>query len=270
MKILIKGAGDIASGTACRLHSCGMQIIMTELPIPTSVRRMVSFSRAIYENTAEVGGITACRCDTSEAAEAAIARGEIAVVPVDKASFCIPWQPDAVVDAILAKRNSGTAIKDAPIVIGLGPGFTAGADCHCVIETMRGHDLGLCIYSGSAADNTGIPGNIGGYSMERLLRAPCGGVFKPAVQIGDSVEKDNVCATVNGMPVISRIPGVVRGLLQDGVTVTAGMKAGDIDPRGERKHCFTVSDKARSIGGGVLEALLTLEGRNKESLHGDD
>lgn len=258
MKILIKGAGDLATGVACRLHNCGMQIIMTDLPVPTAVRRTVAFSRAVYEDTAEVEGITARRCDDLASALAALDRGEIAVIADAAASFRAQWQPDAVVDAILAKKNLGTTLTDAPIVIALGPGFTAGVDCHCVIETKRGHYLGRCIYEGSAIPNTGVPGDIGGYTVERLLRAPCGGTFEPVVSIGDLVEKDAVCALVDGVPMKSAIAGVVRGLLQRGVTVTAGMKAGDVDPRCEQAHCFTVSDKARSIGGGVLEALLTL------------
>ena len=147
-------------------------------------------------------------------------------------------------------------IVNAPT--GVGPGFTAGEDCHCVIETKRGHYLGRCIYRGSAIPNSGVPGNIGGYTTERLLRAPCAGVFEPAVSIGDLVQTGDVCVTVNGVPMRSQIPGVVRGLLQRGVMVTEGMKSGDVDPRCEPEHCHTVSDKARAIGGGVLEAILHL------------
>ena len=268
MNVLIKGAGDLATGVACRLHHCGMQIIMTDLPIPTAVRRTVAFSRAVYEGTAEVEGITARLCNTLEQAQEALTRGEIAVIPDKTAAFREEWKPDAVVDAILAKENLGTAITDAPIVVALGPGFTAGQDCHCVVETKRGHYLGRCIYQGTAIKNTGIPGDIGGYTVERILRAPCDGVFTPVVQIGDVVEPGSVCATVNGVPMLSQIPGVVRGLLQEGVTVTEGLKAGDVDPRCEQSHCFSVSDKARSVGGGVLEALLTLDRKNRENAHG--
>lgn len=261
MKILIKGAGDLATGVACRLHMCGMQIIMTDLPVPTSVRRTVAFSRAMYEGSAQVENSIACRCDTLAEAEAAIARGCIAVIPDPEASFREAWQPDAVVDAILAKKNLNTAITDAPSVVALGPGFTAGMDCHAVVETKRGHYLGRVIYEGSAAPNTGVPGNIGGYTTERLLRAPCAGTFIGKVAIGDRVEAGTVCGTVDGVPMVSQIAGVVRGLLQDGVTVTAGMKAGDVDPRCEPAHCLTVSDKARAVAGGVLEAVMYLERR---------
>lgn len=258
MNILIKGAGDLASGIACRLHQCGCSIVMTDLPVPTAVRRTVAFSRAIYEGAATVEGTTARRCATLEEGLAALGREEIPLFPDPEARILKEWQPDALVDAILAKRNLGTRITDAPIVIAAGPGFTAGEDCHAVVETKRGHYLGRCIYNGSAIPDTGAPGNIGGYTRERLLRAPCAGRFVPAVEIGAIVEAGAVCGWVEGVPMRSEIPGVVRGLLQEGVPVYAGMKAGDVDPRCRPEHCLTVSDKARAVGGGVLEALLHL------------
>lgn len=261
MNILIKGAGDLASGIACRLHQCGFSIMMTDLPVPTAVRRTVAFSRAIYEGTATVEGSTAVRCKTLEEGLAALERGEIAVFADPEANILSQWKPDAVVDGILAKCNLGTHITDAPVVIGVGPGFTAGVDCHAVVETKRGHYLGRCIYDGSAIPNTGVPGDIGGYTKERILRAPCAGVFSPVVSIGDMVEPGTVCGTVDGVPMRSEIPGVVRGLLQEGVPVTEGMKSGDVDPRCSSAHCLTVSDKARAVGGGVLEALLHLSNR---------
>lgn len=267
MKVLIKGAGDLATGVACRLHHGGMDILMTDLPIPTAVRRTVAFSRAIYEGTAQVEGITARRCETLEEGLEALSRREIAVLPDPEAGIRPLWKPDVVVDAIIAKQNLGTAITDAPIVVALGPGFTAGVDCHCVVETKRGHNLGRCIYAGPAIANTGVPGDIGGYTLERILRAPCDGLFTPVVSIGATVAPGDVCATIDGTPMVSQIPGVVRGLLQAGVRVTAGMKAGDVDPRCDPANCFSVSDKARSVGGGVLEAILTLDFRNKESHH---
>lgn len=264
MNILVKGAGDLASGIACRLHQCGFSIVMTDLPVPTAVRRTVAFSRAIYEGSASVEGSTARRCTTLGEAQAVLNAGDIAVLPDPEASILQQWKPDVVVDAILAKRNLGTAIEDAPIVVAVGPGFTAGVDCHCVVETKRGHYLGRCIYEGSAIPNTGVPGDIGGYTTERILRAPCAGIFEPVVQIGDTVEKGTVCGTVNGEPMRSQIPGVVRGLLQSGVAVTQGMKSGDVDPRCAPEHCYSVSDKARAVGGGVLEAVLHLQWRNVE------
>lgn len=259
MKVLIKGAGDLASGIACRLHQCGFTIVMTDLAVPTAVRRTVAFSRAIYEQTAEIEGTTAELCRDMAKVEAALHRGNIAVVVDPEAEIRREWKPDVVVDAIIAKQNLGTSIHDAPIVIAVGPGFTAGEDCHCVIETKRGHYLGRCIYQGSAIPNSGIPGNIGGYTKERILRAPCTGRFEPVVQIGDMVEPGDICGTVDDIPMRSQIPGVVRGLLQSGVPVTEGMKSGDVDPRCAPEHCHTVSDKARAIGGGVLEAILHLD-----------
>ena len=284
MKILIKGAGDLASGIACRLHACAYDIVMTDLAIPTAVRRTVSFSRAIYEGQAEVEAITAKRCDAPKELEAILVSKQIAVMVDPQARIAKDWQPDVIVDAILAKKNLGTSMDDAPIVIAVGPGFTAGKDCHCVIESKRGHYLGRCIYEGSAIANTGVPGDIGGYTKERILRAPAAGILHPLVSIGDFVEKDQICAWIDslsddrenlserkafsskgqrkeiieGVPMRSQIRGIVRGLLQDGVQVHEGMKSGDVDPRCEKEHCFTVSDKARAIGGGVLEAILHL------------
>ena len=173
MKVLIRGAGDLASGIACRLHQCGFSIVMTDLAVPTAVRRTVAFSRAVYEQTAEIEASTAVLCRTIGEVESALRQDQIAVMVDPEAEIQKIWKPDVVVDAILAKRNLGTSMQDAPVVIGVGPGFTAGEDCHCVIETKRGHYLGRCIYRGSAIPNSGVPGNIGGYTTERLLRAPC-------------------------------------------------------------------------------------------------
>lgn len=258
MKILIKGAGDLASGIACRLHECGYQIVMTDIAVPTAVRRTVAFSRAVYEDEAQVENSIGRLCLDMSDIERAHENGEIAVIVDPDAEIISSYKPDAVVDAIIAKQNLGTTIDDAGIVIGVGPGFEAGKDCHCVVETKRGHYLGRCIYEGSAIPNTGVPGDIGGYTTERILRAPCSGVFEPTVNIGDRVNQGDICAQVNGEPMRSLITGVVRGLLQGGVLVTEGMKAGDVDPRCAPEHCLTVSDKARAIGGGVLEAIMHL------------
>jgi xanthine dehydrogenase accessory factor len=191
---------------------------------------------------------------------AVCAKKEIAVCVDPGAAIVKRLRPGVVIDAIMAKRNTGTAIADAPVVIGVGPGFSAGIDCHAVIETMRGHTLGRVITRGSALPNTGIPGEIGGCSAERLLRAGADGVFEPLAAIGDTVKKGDMVARVQGaegvVPLRAEIDGIVRGLLPAGIQVTTGMKAGDIDPRCERSHCFTVSDKALAIAGGVLEALL--------------
>ena len=256
MLVLIKGAGDLATGTAVRLHRAGFRVVMTDLEQPTAVRRTVAFCQCMYDGTAAVEGITARRCGSAGEAEAALARGEVPLLPDPRAHILTQLPFDALVDAILAKRNLGTALTDAPVVLALGPGFTAGVDCHGVVETQRGHDLGRLLTAGSAAANTGVPGNIGGYTVERIIRAGADGPFEPAAAIGQVVKKGDLVARVAGVPTYARLDGVVRGMLPAGLVVTEGMKAGDIDPRCEVRHCFTVSDKARAIGGGVLEGLL--------------
>lgn len=257
MKVLIKGAGDLASGIACRLFRCGFSIVMTEIAVPTTVRRTVAFSRAVYENEARVEDITGVLCRTMEEIETAITDRKVAVIVDEACAIRKIWKPDVVVDAILAKRNLGTTITEANVVIGVGPGFTAGEDCHVVVETKRGHNLGRCIRNGSAIPNTGVPGMIGGYDKERIIRASADGSFSGAVQIGDRVVKGDIVGYVDETPIYAEIDGVVRGLLQDGVPVIKGMKSGDIDPRGVVEHCYTVSDKATAIGGGVLEGILS-------------
>ncbi|WP_291258165.1 selenium-dependent molybdenum cofactor biosynthesis protein YqeB [Flavonifractor sp.] len=256
MLVLIKGAGDLATGTAVRLRRAGLDLVMTEVERPTAVRRTVAFSQCMYDGTAAVEGLTARRASGKAEALAALARGEIPVLCDPGAEIRKELPFDGVVDAILAKRNLGTAITDAPIVLALGPGFTAGVDCHGVVETKRGHDLGRLILEGSAIPNTGVPGDIGGYTEERIIRAPADGLFEPLAAIGDRVEEGAPVARVAGAVVCVRLTGVVRGMLPAGLAVKKGMKAGDIDPRCEARHCFTVSDKARAIGGGVLEGLL--------------
>ena len=264
MKILIRGAGDLASGIACRLYRCGFQIVMTEIGVPTTVRRTVAFSPAIYLGEMMVEDIQAVRCDSMEEIEAAVEQEKIAVVQDPQCHMVFQWKPDVVVDAILAKTNLGTTMKDAETVIGVGPGFTAGVDCHAVVETKRGHDLGRVIWKGSAIPNTGVPGMIGGYDKERIIRAASEGIFRGAVTIGTVVTKGEIVGYSGETPIYAEVGGVVRGLLQDGVPVTPGMKSGDVDPRGVVEHCYTVSDKATAIGGGVLEAILSLEKKRRQ------
>jgi xanthine dehydrogenase accessory factor len=256
--VVIKGGGDLATGVAHRLHRAGMQVVVTELAQPTVIRRAVAVASAVYEGRVEIEGLVARLARNDEEIRAALAAGEVPVVIDPRAEVIPRLCPTAVVDAIVAKRNTGTRITDAPIVIGLGPGFTAGVDVHAVIETNRGHNLGRVILSGSAEPDTGIPGPTMGYTVERVLRAPCAGLFKGERRIGDPVQAGERVASVAGQPVVANISGVLRGLLADGLTVRAGMKVGDVDPRGVREHCFTISDKARAIGGGVLEAILYL------------
>lgn len=259
MKVLIKGAGDLATGIAYRLYKCGYSILMTEIPVPTAVRRTVSFSRAVYEGEAVVEGVCARLSQTIDEIDKLQEERIIPIIIDEKAKIKKEYQPDVVIDAILAKRNIGTEITEAPLVIGVGPGFTAGLDCHCVIETKRGHFLGQVIKNGSAIPNTGIPGNVGGFTTERIIRASADGVFEPVVSIGDMVENGQCVAYSGGEPVYAKMSGLVRGMLQNGVFVKEGMKSGDIDARSEKEHCYTISDKARAIGGGVLEAVCAFE-----------
>ena len=260
MLTVIRGAGDLATGIALRLRRAGIRVVMTDIEQPTAIRRTVAFSQAIVCGAAEVEGIIARRAESPAGALALLEEGEVPVL-ADPEGTCIPaLGPDAVVDAILAKRNLGTRITDAPVVIGVGPGFTAGVDCHAVVETMRGHYLGRALYEGSAQPNTGIPGLIGGFAGERVLRAPADGVFHQLLEIGAQVKQGDAAAEVAGTPMICTLDGVLRGILPEGTPVRKGMKAGDIDPRCRIEHCCCASDKALAVGGGVLEALLCLSG----------
>lgn len=260
MLILIRGAGDIATGIALRLYRSGIQVVMTDLPRPTAIRRTVCFSPAITRGETTVEGVRAVRADTAARALELLPEGVVPVLP-DPELKCLPaLRPDALVDAILAKKNLGTHITDAPVVVGVGPGFTAGTDCRAVVETMRGHTLGRVIYDGAALPNTNIPGLIGGYAGERVLRAPADGVFHQILDIGDEVKAGDVAGEVDGQPMRCTIDGVIRGLLPDGTPVHRGMKSGDVDPRCRPEYCTTASDKALAVGGGVLEAILHLSG----------
>lgn len=260
MLVLIRGAGDLASGIAVRLHRCGMDVVMTDLPRPTTIRRTVAFSDAILHEETTVEDIKAVKALNASFALSVLQRGFIPVLPDPECSCRAELHPDVLVDAILAKRNLGTKITDAPVVIGVGPGFTAPVDCHACVETMRGHTLGRAIYEGSPLPNTNIPGLIGGFSGERVLRAPDDGIFMSDHHIGDMVREGDTVGEVNGKPMKCTISGVLRGLLDNGVAVTKGMKSGDVDPRGDASYCSLVSDKALSIGGGVLEAILHFSG----------
>ncbi len=259
MKILIKGAGDLATGIASRLYRAGHQIIMTEIAVPLTVRRMVALSRAVYEKEAQVEDMKGVLVSNIQEAEKILSNGDIPVIVDPVASIRDEYNPDVIIDAILAKRNIGTKITDAPLVIGVGPGFTAGVDCHCVVETKRGHTLGETIYKGVPIPNTGIPGDVGGFSIERIIRGVAEGKMIPIAHIGDTVEKGQVVAVTGGKDVCAKMSGIVRGMLQPDVMVHEGMKIGDIDARSELFHCFTISDKARSVGGGVLEAVTRFE-----------
>ena len=270
MLVVIRGAGDIASGIALRLFRAGMRVVMCDLPVPTSIRRTVCFSEAIRLGETSVEGVRGVLCATPAAARAAAEAGDVAVLADPEAACARELSPDALVDAILAKRNLGTTRDMAPVVVGVGPGFTAPVDCDAAVETMRGHYLGRVYYEGSPLPNTAVPGLIGGYAGERVMRAPADGVFEPCVEIGAEVRAGDVCATVAGEPMRATIDGVVRGLLQAGVRVTAGMKSGDVDPRCRPEYIRTVSDKASAVGGGVLEAILAIFSRRVGGPQMDD
>ncbi|MFZ5916124.1 MAG: selenium-dependent molybdenum cofactor biosynthesis protein YqeB [Chloroflexota bacterium] len=261
VRVVVKGGGDLATGVVHRLRRAGMQVVITELPQPLVIRRAVAFASAVYEGAWEVEGLLARRVETAEAMTRALEAAEVPVW-VDPQARIVNWlRPEAVVDAIVAKRNTGTTLTDAPAVVALGPGFQAGVDCHAVIETKRGHDLGRVVFRGAVEADTGVPGPVGGETVRRLCRAPAAGCFSGLAAIGQRVLAGEAVAEVAGQPVVAHIDGVLRGLLHDGLTVPAGLKVGDVDPRGVVAHCFTISDKARAVGGGVLEAILYLLGR---------
>jgi xanthine dehydrogenase accessory factor len=255
--VCLRGGGDLASGVAYRLVRAGFPVVVLELPEPLVIRRTVAFAQAVYTGEVQVEELTGRRVADPEAALAEARAGRVAVL-VDPAGESIgTLAPAAVVDARLLKTNPGDIRLDlAPLVVALGPGTTAGVDCHAVIETMRGHHLGRVLWRGSAQPNTGVPGAVGGRTADRVLRAPADGVLESWTQIGDPVTAGQTVATVGGAPVASPFDGVLRGLLHDGLIVTAGLKIGDVDPRGVREHCFTISEKALAVGGGVLEAIL--------------
>lgn len=260
MLVLIRGAGDLATGIALRLFRSHLRVVMTDLPQPTAIRRTVCFSQAILYESYTVEDVTAVHARTQQDVRRILSGRQIPVLADPQAS-CQTWlRPDVLVDAILAKKNLGTAITDAPLVIGVGPGFCAGRDCHAVVETMRGHTLGRVIRQGEPLPNTNIPGLIGGFAGERVMRAPDDGIFHQLLDIGAHVQPGDIAGIVNGTPMRCTIAGVVRGILPEGTPVHTGMKSGDVDPRGKEEYCATASDKAIAIGGGVLQAILEYTG----------
>jgi xanthine dehydrogenase accessory factor len=254
--ILIKGAGDLGTGVACRLHKAGFPVVMTELAQPLVVRRTVAFASAVVDNEITVEGITARRAESFGDVRRLLDAGIIPLL-IDPETHAREFlKPAVLIDAVMAKRNIGTRIDDAPLVIALGPGFTPSVDCHVVIETNRGHNLGRVLWSHAAEPNTGVPGEIGGKGAERVLRASAEGRVTSDTQIGDSVRQGQLIAHIGDSEVRAPFDGVLRGLVHDGLSVKPGMKIGDVDPRARREHCFTISDKALAIGGGALEAIL--------------
>ena len=263
--IIVRGGGDLATGTIYKLYQCGFPILILEVPQPSAIRRNVAFSEAVYQGAQTVEDVT-CHCAQSLGqAEAMLQEGKLVVLVDPKGESISKLKPLAVVDAILAKKNLGTHREMAPITVALGPGFTAGEDVDAVVETKRGHNLGRVLWQGTAAPNTGIPGVIGGYGRERVMHCPAEGILRNISKITDTVKKGQQIAVVetgNGdVPVLASLDGLLRGLIRDGYPVTRGFKIADIDPRMEEyQNCFTISDKARCIAGGVVEAILRLKG----------
>jgi xanthine dehydrogenase accessory factor len=254
--VLIKGAGDLASGVAYRLKRSGFPLIMTELPAPVLVRRAVCFGEAVYSGQTAVEGMAARRVEAIAEVQC-LAHSDVIPVLIDpQATAVATVKPQVLVDAIVAKVNTGTRPDDAPLVVALGPGFTAGQDCHAIVETNRGHRLGRVVYQGQAEPNTGTPGNVKGYTVDRVLRAPANGHVVAYANLGDPIEPGQLIAKVDGQELRAPFGGVLRGLVHPEVQVTAGFKIGDLDPRGVVEHCFTISDKSLAVGGGVLEAIL--------------
>ncbi len=261
---IVKGAGDLGSGVAYRLWKSGFRVLCIDLEKPMVIRRMVSFASALYTNRIAVEGIVAAKISYTDEAVYLWQRETMPVMADPVARAVEVLQPEIVVDVIMAKHNVNTRITDAPVVIACGPGFKAGEVCHAVVETNRGHDLGRVIWTGAAEPNTGTPGKVGGQDTLRVVRAPVAGMFYGRKAIGDRVKQGDLIATVGTTPVYATLAGVVRGMLHDGVHVTENLKVGDIDPRGDTRYCYTISDKALAIGGGVMEAVFTLRDKWQE------
>lgn len=255
--VLLRGGGDLASGVALRLHRAGIRVAIAELEQPLMVRRTVSFAEAVYAGVVEVEGVIARRVQKVIVAPAVADEGEIPVL-VDPELGSLPTlAPVALVDARMTKRPPETGLDAAPLVIGLGPGFEAGLNCHAVVETMRGHSLGRVFWQGGAQADTGVPGTIASYNLDRVLRAPAAGRLEPLAQIGQRLKAGEPVARVGGVEIAAPFDGVLRGLVHPSLEIKQGMKIGDIDPRNDPSYCWRVSDKSLAIGGGVLEALLT-------------
>ncbi len=257
--IVVRGGGDLATGTIHRLWSAGLRVLVLEAEHPAAIRRQVSLCEAVYEGETTVEGLRAVRVKSLEAAEAVWAENAVPVLVDPKGSCLKQARPAVLIDAIIAKKNLGTTREMAPLTIALGPGFVAGQDVDVVVETKRGHKLGRIIREGAAAPNSGVPGIIGGYGAERVIHAPEAGIFRNRHAIADLVTAGETIAVIempdgNTVPVTTQIDGILRGLLRDGYPVTRGFKVADVDPRrSELENCFLISDKARCIAGSVLE-----------------
>lgn len=258
-RVIIKGGGDLATGTAHRLHMAGLKVAILELPQPLTVRTTVAFASAVYQDEIVVEGVRARLIREEEDLEANWKKDFIPVFKDPSWKLVSRLRPHVLVDAIIAKRNTGTYCADAPIVIGLGPGFTAPQEVDAAVETKRGQTLGKVIYNGETVPDTGVPGSVKGYDTARVLRAPAAGKFKPQYDIGQLVQAGQTIGFVNEVPIVAAIDGIIRGMLFGGIEVKQGMKIGDIDPQGRITDYHVISDKARAIAGGVLEAIMHLQ-----------
>lgn len=270
MKVVIRGGGDLATGVAEVLYQSGFKILILDIEKPSSIRRSVCFSEAIYDGVTKVENIICKKVENENEIEKCWNEKIIPIMVDEKGEIIKKIKPDVVVDSIIAKKNLGTTKDVAPITIALGDGFEAGKDVDIVIETMRGHNLGRIITSGRAMKNTGIPGEIKGVSKDRVIYSKANGIFSSVKKIGDTVQKDEIIGYVGDVEIRGKISGVLRGIIREGYEVTENMKIGDIDPRIEEKNnCFTISDKARSLGGAVLRSIMFRLKEEREKKNGN-
>lgn len=270
MKVVIRGGGDLATGVAEVLYQSGFKILILDIEKPSSIRRSVCFSEAIYEGVTKVENIICKKVENENDIEKCWNEKIIPIMVDEKGEIIKKIKPDVVVDSIIAKKNLGTTKDMAPITIALGDGFEAGKDVDIVVETMRGHNLGRVITSGRAMKNTGIPGEIKGVSKDRVIYSLANGRFSSVKKIGDTVQKDEIIGYVGNVEIRGKISGVLRGIIREGYEVTENMKIGDIDPRIEEKNnCFTISDKARSLGGAVLKSIMFRLKEEREKKNGN-
>jgi len=255
--IIIRGGGDLATGVAVRLHRCGFDIVVLEVQQPLAVRRRVAFAEAVYSGEIEIGGVRSVFVSDSEQIPH-LRSGHVVPVLVDPtASLCAQINATALVDGRMRKTPPETTLDPSLFTIGLGPGFTAGVNCHVVIETNRGHNMGRVIWQGGPEPDTKVPETVAGFDVDRVLRAPVSGLLEGGKEIGFMIKAGDEIAHVGGVPVEAPFDGALRGLVHDGVHIDAAAKIGDLDPRGEPSYCFSISDKSLAVGGGVLEALLS-------------
>lgn len=265
--IVIRGGGDIASGTINRLHNMGLKVLVLEIENPNFIRRKVCYGQAVYENEFFLEGVISKLAHNENEIESIWAEDKVPVYIDPQMKILEKIKADVVIDAIIAKKNLGMTKDLAPFTIGLGPGFEAGKDVDIVIETNRGHNLGRIIKEGCAAENTGVPGIIKGYGKERVIHAPTEGTLKIIRDIGDCVKKDEIIGEIDGVPIKATLNGIIRGMIRDGSFVKKGLKISDIDPRKEElKNCYTISDKARTISGGAAEAVFSFLNRKKKEI----